>query len=309
MRALVLGGCGFIGTHLVETLVRAGDTVRVLDLGAGTEFRPRHAGAEYVYGDWLEDGCLARALAGPVECVYHLIGTVDVAGANADPTGDLRQTVHGSLRLLERCVAGGAGRVVFVSSGGAVYGVPRATPIREDHPTAPLSAHGVSKLAVEKYLAHFGELHGLRYQIARCANPYGEGQDPRRAQGAVAVFAYKALRDELIDVWGDGGVVRDYVYVGDVAAALRALGGYDGPSGVFNVGSGVGRSLVEVLDAVGQAVGHAPRVRYAPARPYDVPANVLDIGAIRARVGWAPKVDFGEGVRRTAAWLATFRPA
>lgn len=305
MLCAVLGGTGFVGSHLVDSLRDAGHGVRVLDL-APNSYRGETNGCEYLYGDWQDDGLLGRTLEG-VECVYHLIGTVDVDQANANPDDDVRQTVLGSINLLHGCVARQVRRVVFVSSGGAVYGVPRMIPIREDHPTDPISAHGISKLTVEKYLQLFGRLHGLEYQIARCANPYGEGQNPFRNQGAVAVFLSKMLAGEPITIWGDGSVVRDYVYVGDVAEALRRLGEYTGPSGIFNVGGGVGLSLKDLLQAMARVAGHPPEIEYRPGRPYDVPRNVLDISAIMARAGWRPRTNLAAGLERTLAWMRSVR--
>lgn len=302
MHCLVLGGTGFIGTHLVHVLRQRGHRVRILDLRS-RRYGSDAEGCEYFYGDWQDSGLLSQALEGGVECVYHLIGNVDVQQANADPAEDARQTILGSLNLFHACVEHRIRRVVFVSSGGSIYGIPKVIPIPEDHPTHPVSAHGVSKLAVEKYLHLFYRLHGLEYQIARCANPYGEWQDPLRGQGAVAVFLLKALGNEPITVWGDGSVVRDYIYVGDVALALAQLGEYSEGCHVFNVGAGKGVSLLDLLKVIAELTGRRPHVIFDRGRPYDVPVNVLDISSIVSRVGWHPKVDLVEGVSRTLEWI------
>lgn len=303
---VVMGGSGFVGTHLVDLLVKRGVEVRAVGLKPNP-YREKISGCEYIYGDWHDDGLLARVLDGGVGCVYHLVGTVDLEASNRDPVDDARRTVLGSLRLLEACVAQRVRRVVFVSSGGAVYGIPRAIPIPEDHSTEPISAHGISKLTVEKYLQLFYRLHGLEYRIARCSNPYGEWQSPFRRQGAVAVFLFKTVGGEPITIWGDGTAVRDYIYVGDVVAALVGLGEDQGPNGVFNVGGGRGVSIQELLEAVAQVVGKKPQVEFRPERPYDVPVNVLDISAIIARLGWRPKVGLSEGLHKTLQWIVQLR--
>ncbi len=306
MVSVVLGGTGFVGTHLVGLLAKQALGVRAVGLKPNP-YRGEISGCEYIYGDWNDGGVLARALDGEIGCVYHLVGTVDVEATNRNPADDVRQTVLGSLRLLDVCIAQRVRRVVFVSSGGSVYGIPRAIPISEDHPTEPISAHGISKLAVEKYLQLFHRLHGLEYRIARCSNPYGEWQNPFRRQGAVAVFLFKAVSGKPITVWGDGTVVRDYVYVGDVIEALVGLGEDQGPGGVFNVGGGRGVSIQELLEAVAQVTGRTPQVEFRSERPYDVPVNVLDISAIVARLGWRPKVGLLEGLYRTLKWILQLR--
>ncbi len=304
MRSLVLGGCGFIGSHLVRRLARDEAEIKVLDLGPSLH-HPEEPGCAYLYGSWQDSSLLSEALEG-VSCVYHLIGTVQLAQANEHPAEDLQRTGVDSVRLLEACVSHAVKRVVYVSSGGAVYGLPRTVPIAEDHPTEPISAHGISKLAVEKYLRLFAHLHGLEHQIARCSNPYGEWQDPLRGQGAAVALLWRTLRREPVSIWGDGSVVRDYVYVGDVADALARLGTHPEPNRIFNVGSGVGTSLIDLLGAIARVAGLDPIVQYAEARQFDVQMNVLDVTSLQRATGWCPSVQLEEGLRRTQAWLEDF---
>ena len=193
--------------------------------------------------------------------------------------------------------------MVYVSSGGSVYGIPRKLPISEDHPTDPISVHGLSKLLVEKYLGIFHHLHGLEYQVARCSNPYGEWQNPDRGQGAVNTMLWLAIRGRPIHVWGDGTVVRDYVYAGDVADALVRLADHPDRAGVYNVGSGQGISINALIEQLFQVLGRRVPVVYEPARPFDVAENVLDISHIVQSLGWRPKVALPDGLKRTAAWL------
>jgi UDP-glucose 4-epimerase len=180
-----------------------------------------------------------------------------------------------------------------------VYGVPEVVPIRETAPTRPICSYGIHKLAIEQYLHLYQALHGLEYCILRMANPFGERQRPDGSQGAIAVFLDKALRGEEIVVWGDGTVVRDYVYVQDVARAFCLAAEHTAPAGIFNIGSGEGRSLQQVLGAVEELLGRPVRRRYVAGRPFDVPVNVLDPTLAARLLGWSPQVSFAEGLRRT----------
>ena len=181
MNRLVLGGNGFIGSHLVDQLVRTGHAVRILDRALSRFYTPP-AGVDLVLADWEDEKVLTAALSG-VETVFLLIGTTLPASSNADPIFDVQSNLVGTLRLLQACVAQGVRRIVFSSSGGTVYGIPQTIPIAETHPTEPISSYGITKLAIEKYLALYCRLHGLNYVVVRGANPYGKRQDPQRPQG------------------------------------------------------------------------------------------------------------------------------
>jgi UDP-glucose 4-epimerase len=183
-----------------------------------------------------------------------------------------------------------------------VYGTPQRIPISEDHPTDPISSYGITKLTIEKYLKLYRELHGLEYCVLRLANPYGEGQRTDRGQGAVAVFLDRVAGGMPIEIWGDGSVVRDYIYVGDVVEAMTAAAFGDAPSRLYNIGSGQGTSLLELVDAIGAVTGRKPSIDFKPSRPFDVPASVLDISRARRELGWQPRTTLGEGLRRTFEW-------
>jgi UDP-glucose 4-epimerase len=282
-RALVLGGKGFIGSHLARAL---GAEAKVFD-------KPQ---------DFLDRAQLEAALAG-VETVYHLISTTVPKSSNDDPVADLEANVVGTLRLLELCRRRRVRKLVFISSGGTVYGVPRATPIAESHPTEPICAYGIHKLAIEKYLHLEQVLHGLDYCVLRVANAYGEGQRTDTAQGAVAAFLERALQGRPIQIWGDGSVVRDYVYVGDIVEALLKAAAHRGERRVFNIGSGAGVSLNQLAREIGAVAGRPLEVQYAAARGFDVPVNILDAGAARGELGWRASTPLSEGLRRTYEWM------
>ena len=189
-----------------------------------------------------------------------------------------------------------------MSSGGTVYGLPESSYLAEDHPTNPISSYGITKLAIEKYLFLYERLHGLKSIALRLSNPYGPGQRLSGAQGAVAVFLGAALRGEAIKIWGAGEVVRDYVYVDDVVDAVLGTIEYAGESRVFNIGSGVGLDLIEVVEAIERAVKTTMTKEFLPARGFDVPRNVLDISLAKNELNWVPQVDFDSGVERMAVW-------
>jgi len=216
---------------------------------------------------------------------------------------DVESNVLGSLRLFELCREHGVRKLVFVSSGGTVYGVPRATPVAEDHPTDPISSYGIHKLAVEKYLALAHRLHGLDYRIARPANLYGPRQRLDTAQGAVAVFLDRALRGQPIQVWGDGSVVRDYVYIADAVDALLRIASFDGDQRIFNIGSGKGASLNQLVAEIEKLLGRRVKTEHGAPRGLDVPANVLDASLAERHLGWRARTPLAEGLRRTCEWL------
>lgn len=299
MRSLVIGGNGFIGSHLVEGLRAEGERVRVLDLGL-----PRAdmdwGDVDYLRGAFSDAAALGPALA-EVDTVYHAASTTVPATSNADPIADVEGNLVATLRLLEAMRGAGVRRIVYLSSGGTVYGNPVRLPVDEEHPTDPISSYGIVKLAVEKYLRMHQALHGLSPLILRPANPYG----PRQGggiQGVVAAFFARHRKGEPIRVMGDGSVVRDYMYVTDLAR-LAVSGGRSRVTGTFNAGSGRGYSLAQVIAAMSAVVGTPMAVEYLPARDFDVHEVVLDIQRAVSVFSWEPQVLLEEGLERTWQWL------
>lgn len=306
MRALILGGNGFIGSHIVDALLADRWTVRVLDR-AMERFRPALPGVDYVLGDFGDTVALARALSG-TDVVFHCVSTTLPKSSNEDPTFDVSSNVIQTIRLLEGCVREGIQKVVFLSSGGTVYGVPSMSPITEGHATDPECSYGITKLAIEKYLALFKQLHGLDYVILRPSNPFGIRQNPFGTQGAVAVFLGKASRGMPIEIWGDGEIVRDFVHVRDLAAGIVVAARLQTRSRVFNLGSGTGRSLNVVLGAIESVLGRRLTVNYTAGRIFDPPSIVLDISRARSELEWHPSVSMEEGIRETWDFVRNVRP-
>lgn len=307
---VILGGCGFIGRHVALALHQRGDEVILADVVAPSEeirkilpvaFRKVEPGQ----ADW-------DAVTKGADVVHHYAWTTIPFTANADPVADLDANLRETVRLLEvlrarKAETGQAPKVVFSSSGGTVYGPIRHTPVSENHPYNPINAYGASKAAAEIYLSSYRATHGIDCRIARIANPYGAGQNPARRQGAASTFLFQALAGETISIWGDGSIVRDYIHIADVAAAMVALA--DAPADaispdeppVFNVGSGEGVSLNHIIDVLRDQLGLDPIVSYSPGRSFDVPVSVLDITKARRQLNWQPRLSFAEGYRRMLA--------
>ncbi len=303
MRCLVLGGQGFLGSHIVDALLEAGEAVAVLDQRLN-KFRMPPQQAQVILADWTNTAMLEATLSG-IDVVVHLISTTLPATSNQDPQADVTGNLIATLNLLALCIKQKVRRIVFASSGGTVYGRPQVLPIPETHPTEPLNSHGIVKLTIEKYLNLYYRLHGLEYVALRTANPYGEWQDPARPQGFVAVAMGHLLLQEPIVIFGDGEVLRDYVYVGDVAQAFVKAAHLSDAHHVFNVGSSHGLSLKDMRALIFELTGRVTKVQYRAPRLADAPANVLDISRIRQELGWTPHTDLPSGLKRTWAWINT----
>jgi UDP-glucose 4-epimerase len=306
MRCLILGGSGFIGSAICDRLLRDRHVLRVFERPRVEPYREfeKYESVDWVTGDFSNTHDIRSALKG-MDAVVHLIGTTLPKTSNEDPIYDVQSNLVGTLQLLEAMRSEGVGKIVFISSGGTVYGNPQTLPIEELHPTNPLSSYGITKLAIEKYLQLYKSLHGLKPVVLRVANPYGERQRIETAQGVVAAFLSRVMRGEPIEIWGDGSVIRDYLHVSDVAEAfVRALT-YDGPQCVFNIGSGNGISLNELVKTLGEILGREIDIHYKQGRAFDVPANVLDITLASRELGWSPEITLKRGLEQTITWIGS----
>ena len=303
-RHLILGGGGFVGRHVALQLARLGHQVRLAGRRPPAQAFPAEV-AHLIDWQFLELGSADwDSLVADADVIHHYAWGSLPASANANPGGDLRSNVGATIDLLDALARRGAGRLIYASSGGTVYGKLRETPVPEDHPIAPINAYGAGKATAEVYLSLYRAMHGLDCRIARIANPYGAGQNLAHGQGAVTVFIDRALRREPITIWGTGEIVRDYVYVTDVAACLAMLAQAPRHDAfIFNVASGAGVSLNGIIDELESQLGRRIDVTRTAPRPIDVPVSVLSIERARTVLGWAQATSFPEGVARTISDL------
>lgn len=300
MRYCVLGAGGFIGSNLCRTLVRQGFSVSAF--GRQKTFPDALEGSDWISGDFSDSMSIKNAISG-CDIVFHLVTGTTPADANINKLTDLNTNVVNTLQLLDVCRQTGIRRIVFVSSGGTVYGIPNQVPIQESAATNPITAYGISKLAIEKYLSLYEYLYGLEYRVLRVANPFGPYQMATKNQGVIAAFMHRALIGNPIEVWGDGSVIRDYVFVDDVIEALILAASHEGSGRIFNIGSGEGRSLNDVIGAIKKLVGKNIMVNYRPGRLVDIPISILDTRFAQTELDWQVRTPFNEGMCIALKWM------
>jgi UDP-glucose 4-epimerase len=297
MLAVVTGGAGFIGSHVVEALLARGDEVHVLDnLSKGKRERVA-AGAELHVADIRDPDAVFDAVR--PEAVFHLAAQADVRLSVEQPQVDADVNVLGTVRILEAARRHGA-KVIFSSTGGAIYGECTG-PASESAERQPLAPYGTSKLCGEEYLATWNRLHGSRHVSLRFANVYGPRQEPHGEAGVVAIFMGLLHDGGTPGIYGDGSQTRDYVFVEDAVGAMLAA--LDSEGGVFNVGTGVETSVLELYDAIQRASGVTREPAFAEARLGELQRSVLDISLAERELGWRPGHSLDQGLARTWAWI------
>jgi UDP-glucose 4-epimerase len=300
MNVLVLGGCGFIGSHLVDHLLIAGHKVRVFDRSPEFHREPLSQ-VDYLFGNFSDASLIDEALEG-IDLVFHLISTTVPSTSNLNPVVDVQTNLIGSLQLLNLMVQKKIPKIVYLSSGGTVYGIPMSTSIEETHPLNPICSYGVVKVAIENYLQMYRHLYGLEYVVLRVSNPYGERQGHIGVQGVIGTFLGKLLNDEPIEIWGDGKIVRDFIYVGDLAK-LCALNTTTNASGTFNVGGGKGVSINKVIEVLSKVTHKRIVTIYKETRAHDVPYVELNIEKLCANFAWKPETSLEDGICNTWKWM------
>lgn len=304
-KILVTGGAGFIGSHIADAYLRAGDRVWIVDDLSGGKVHNLPAAATFTQLDIRDEG-LDRifADAGGFDIVSHHAAQVDVRVSVADPRRDARINVDGFLNVAECAVRHGCGRLIYVSSGGVVYGEPERRPTLELSPKLPRSPYGVSKLAGENYLHYYANERGLDYAAVRYSNVYGPRQDPHGEAGVVAIFSTRIGAGSALTVYGDGEQTRDYVYVGDVVSANLVIADAELPAPdtldarAFNVGTGIETSVNTLARTLMGAAGRTVEIEHADARVGELMHSCLDAGRLRA-LGWQPQVSLHEGLGTT----------
>lgn len=298
MRVVIVGGAGFVGCAVVDLLRARGFDVCVADsptrLARSADLLTGVEQWSFRFG--TDDPKSMTPLQG-AHVLVHLACTTDPALSMETVAYDADSNIGPSIRLFDAAVAAGVKRVIFASSGGTVYGVPEQLPIGESSPTRPLSAYGVSKLAIENYLSLYSALDGITLRIA---NPYGAYQFRGASVGVIARYLLAHARGEAVEVWGDGRVIRDYLAIDDVAEAFVHAITSALPAGPYNIGSGIGASINDIISIIGTQTGAPLRARYLESRPYDVPAVVLDHSRFARATGWRPRVTLDTGI--AALW-------
>jgi len=302
-RTLVIGGGGYIGFHLVGILAATGRKVTILGRSSiSKEQFP--VNAEYLQGDFGDIGLIRSLLCTHDEVIHLAYATLPNTSFN-NPLGDLLQNLPSTVLLFSE-IATSQARLIFVSSGGTIYGEAKNIPISEDHPTNPISPYGLTKLTLEKYAQLYAVTHGLKVIIVRPSNAYGPGQRPHQGQGFIATAMASILKRKAVKIFGEIGTVRDYIYVSDIANGIvRALeAGH--LSEIYNIGSGIGLSNLEVLAAMSPIMKEVEceiHIEHLPERIFDVQKNILNARKLHQHTGWKPMIDLNDGLALTRDWI------
>ncbi|HMS65435.1 MAG TPA: NAD-dependent epimerase/dehydratase family protein [Ignavibacteria bacterium] len=301
---IVYGGGGFIGSHLCEELLNKGYDVTLFDKKSFSRDNIEHIEdkIKIIEGDFNNEIDIKNSLKG-MNYVFHLVSSTLPASSNENMVYDVESNLISSIKLFKLCLNVKINKLVFLSSGGTVYGIPDIIPVKELYFSNPICSYGIVKRTIEEYLFLFSKISGLNYNVFRLANPYGEKQNPHAAQGAVAVFINKAINNETIEIWGDGEVVRDYIYIKDAVSALTASIITNSRESVFNLSSGKGYSLNQIIDIIKKVSGKEVKIKYKSARNIDVPVSVLDNELLKKTFNWKPEIDIEEGINKTYHYL------
>lgn len=305
MKILVTGGTGFIGSFVVEALLSNGHEVRVIANGRQLPVYLQKLSNQITYyqGDFGETDVLEKALPG-CNAVIHLAWSTVPKQTRGATAYEFSGNLNSNINLVEKCIDFNIDKFVFISSGGTVYGIPEQIPVGENHPQNPISNYGLGKLTMEKLLYLYHHNQKFNYTVLRVSNAYGERQNLYKNQGVIGVWLKNISQNKPIEIWGDGSVVRDYVYVQDVAhAVLNALAKVKSAD-IYNIGGGgKGHSLNDIIAVIKVGLGISFEVNYKPSRNFDVPVNVLDISKAIAEIGYQPTIDLSEGISRTWQWI------
>jgi len=304
-KTVVFGGDGFIGRHLVTRLAEADsnnqifvfDRFRSLQTGEKHPFE-QHSNVHIITGDFFNRDDVSNVLKG-AKYVFHLISTTNPAASNNDPFIDIDTNIRSSVELFQLCVDAGVSKVIFLSSGGTVYGDVNSNKIDELSPPQPLSPYGIGKLTIEHYLRYFKHTHNLDYIVYRVANPYGPGQSIYGKQGVIPIFMHKYITKEPITIYGDGSMSRDYIYIDDLVSMVVKSYNKSAKHGVYNIGSGSGSDINQLISAIEDCVGYTVDKNHIETPSTYIQKSVLDINRFINEFNVKPEVGLQDGIRRT----------
>lgn len=302
MKILVTGGAGFIGSHITDAFINLGHEVVVVDNLVTGRKENLNPNAKFYETDIRSEQIKEIFAREKFDAICHQAAQLDVRKSVADPRYDADVNIMGTLNLLEQARATGVKKILFASSGGAMYGEQEKFPADEEHRTWPASPYGITKLTCEKYIAVFCQLYGMTYGLMRYANVYGPRQSPHGEAGVVAIFSARLLAGESAMINGDGKQTRDYVYVGDVVAANVAALNY-AHSDYFNVGTGIETDVNELFAIINRATGNRAQEQHAPAKAGEQMRSVLDYSKAKRLLGWEPKMTLSNGLTETVEWF------
>ena len=302
MKILVTGGAGFIGSHLVDRLVLEGHDVVIVDNLSTGKRKNLNRAARFYKMDIQSNGIERVFRKERPSLIVHLAAQMDVRRSVADPIFDAQANILGTINLMEQAVKHGVRKVIFASSGGAVYGEQEVFPASESHPTRPLSPYGISKLTAEHYLYYYHSVSGIQYVSLRYSNVYGPRQDPEGEAGVVAIFTRKMLAGEQPVINGNGRQTRDFLFVEDVVEGNLAAMGKD-VYGVLNVGTGTETSINELFRTLRDLTGSSCKELHGPAKKGEQARSVIDATRLRQELGWDARTSFREGLARTVEYF------
>ena len=301
---IIYGGAGFIGSHIAEDLLGNDLNVTIFDKLNTSKKNVKHIinDIDFIEGDFNNRVNISKSLKDK-DYVVHLVSSTLPADSNLNPYYDVESNLISSLHLFDECVKNNIKKVIFISSGGTVYGNPTKLPITEKHPTNPLNSYGIIKLTIEKYLGMFKSLKGLNYKILRFSNPFGERQNPRLTQGLISHLLYQIKNKIPIEIWGDGKIVRDYFYIGDGAKSIYKAIADKSDNNVYNISSAKGLSVNQILNKFKKVLKLKFKVSYTEARKFDVKANVLDNRLAKKYLKWEPETNFDTALKNTWRYI------
>ena len=300
MNILVLGGNGFIGSHLVDALLKSNNKITVFDKRK-SKYTEEYVGVSYVYGDFNDEDKL-KAIINKADVIYHLLSTTVPKSANLNPVFDVESNLISTIKFLKLLKDSQLKKFIYISSGGTVYGNPKYLPIDENHPLLPIGSYGITKVAIESYVKLFTKKFNVPYLIIRPSNPYGPRQNHSGVQGVIASFLYKAVNNLDLDVWGDGKSLRDYIYIQDLIDFF-ILAGFSKETGEYNLGSGEGNRVNDIIEIINNITNKKCNINIKPTSGFVVDKVVLDISKAKKRLGWSPKISLKQGVRKHFDWM------